>query len=86
MNDRDLCEACDLHHAAKIPGSNNVGIDAGDMCSLALAKSAGDIWLQEIVGAGGTATEMPLRHVEHIEAHPRQKRPWLTGYPLTVLQ
>ena len=86
VHDRGRGEARDLHHAAEIAGRDDVRIDAVDVGGLALAERGRDLGLQQVVGAGGTAAEMPLGYVEHLETGAGQQLPWWAGHALAVLQ
>ena len=86
MHDRRLSETPDLHHAAEIAGGDDVRIDTCDMRGFALAERRRDLRLQQIVGAGRAAAEMPLGHVEDVEAGARQKLARRACHALSMLE
>ena len=64
----------DLRHAADIAGGDHVRPDALDIGDLAGAQRAGDLRLQDVVGAGRAAADVALRHVLHREARLLEER------------
>ena len=87
-SDRHRRVAADLHHAAEIAGRDDVRIDALRMCAaLRSPERLGDVGLQQIVGAGRAAAEMPLRHVDAPRSRPASsKRARRRDHALAVLQ
>ncbi len=60
--------ALKLHHAADIGGDDHFGLDLGDIGELPLAELPRKLGLEQIIGAGGAAAEMPLRDVQDVVA------------------
>ena len=56
-----------------------------DVGGFALAQRLRHLWLQQIVGAGRAAAEMPLRHLDDLEAGGAQQRARLFDHLLNVL-
>ena len=65
--------ALKLSDAADIAGGHEVRLHARDVLELPVAQLAGDLRLEEIVGAGRAAADMTFRNFEHGEARLRER-------------
>src|SRR4029453_8790067 len=66
--DEGYSGALQLHHATDIGGRDRIRPDACDIAQLAIAELRGELGLEQIVGPGRAATEMPLGDVDDVEA------------------
>ena len=57
----------ELRNAADISCRDEVGSGPGDIGELAVAQRRGNLGLQQVIGSGRTAAEMPLGHVDNLE-------------------
>ena len=57
----------ELRNAADISCRDEVWSGPGDIGELAVAQRRGDLGLQQVLGSGRTAAEMPLRYVDNLE-------------------
>jgi hypothetical protein len=71
--------------AAEIAGRDQVGLHVGDVGDLAIAQPARQVGLEDLVGTGPAAAQVPLRHVLHDEACRAQQRLGRLGELLAVL-
>src|SRR6185312_5604863 len=76
----------DLGDAADIAGGDHVGFHALDVGELARLQARGQSRLENVVGAGGAATEVALRNVLHRKARFGQHVFRLADDVLPVLQ
>src|ERR1700756_2971628 len=63
MHDRTAEIVAELRHPAYIPGRPHIGIGGRDMLGLTPTERLRHLWLEQVVGAGRAAAEMPLRHL-----------------------
>ena len=68
-----------------LPVATMSGSVRANVGGLALAQRFRHLGLQQVVGAGRAAAEMPLRHVDHLEAGGAQQRARLLDDLLHVL-
>jgi hypothetical protein len=64
---RHVATGGELSNATDIARRDKVRADAGNVGELAVAQRRGDLRLQQVISAGRTAAEMPLRHVDGLE-------------------
>src|SRR5262249_97352 len=76
----------DLSHAANISCRDHIRSQFLDSPDFALAQPSCDVWLQNIVRAGGAAAQMTVPNLLHCEAKLGEKLLWLTRNALSVLQ
>src|SRR5262249_43440916 len=68
VDDGDVHARPELSDAADVAGGNHVGTHRPDAGGLAVAHLARDLGLQNVVGAGRAAAQVPLRDLDHGEA------------------
>ena len=73
MHDGNPGAGGDLGDAADVAGGDQIGAHALDVRDLAVAQPGRDHGLQQVVGAGRAAAEMPFGHVLHGEARLAQE-------------
>jgi hypothetical protein len=67
VDQRHIAAGHQLGDAADVPGGDNIRAGFCDVGELAVAQPAGDFRLQQIVGAGRTAADMPFRDLYGLE-------------------
>ena len=70
---RDRSPARDLCYAADIAGRNEIGRCLQDVRDLAIAQPQGNLRLQNIIGAGRAAAQMPFWNIADPETRSRQE-------------
>src|SRR6202008_4353388 len=83
--DRNVCTHADLRHAANISSGDDLGLCFLDVRDLARPQPVRDVRLQDVIGPGGAATDMRLRHILDLEPHFREQELWLFLDLLSVL-
>ena len=68
MHHRHVATGGELGDAAYISGRDELGSGAGDVGELAVAQSCCDLRLQQIIGSGRAAAQVPFRHLDRLEA------------------
>src|SRR6202007_2293018 len=86
MDRRQFRARGDLSHAANISCRDHIRSQFLDSPDFALAQPSCDVWLQNIVRAGGAAAQMTVPDLLHCEAELAEKLLWLTRDALSVLQ
>jgi len=74
VHDRHGRVAGELGDAADIAGGDQIGAGQRDIRQLAVAQRGGELGLQQIVGAGRAAAQMPFRHLDHLEPGGAEQR------------
>ena len=75
----------ELRNAADISCRDEVWSGPGDIGELAVAQRRGDLGLQQIIGSGRTAAEMPFRNVDDLETRCDEQSLWSGMNALPVL-
>ena len=86
MHDRYRRVAGELGDAADIAGGDQIGAGQRDVGQLAVVQRGGQLRLQQIVGAGRAAAQMPFRHLDDLEAGGGEQGLGLAVDLLAVLQ
>jgi hypothetical protein len=62
MYDRNGGTGGKLGDAADVAGCDQIGLDGGYICQLAIPQRGSDLRLQNVVGPRRAAAKMPFRH------------------------
>ena len=74
VDNRDHRPCRDLPDASDIAGGDHVGLYLLDIPDFARTQHLRKIRMKNVVGSGGAAAQMALRHLSHLEAQSRQQR------------